>query len=234
MIAQDTVPLSQHDLLTADECADIARRVINLRSHWRRRSNAGFYSLGAASYLDSPGQTDAYLCAAQRTNPLLLRAFPDLYRRVARFLEALLDKDVQLDADRAVPGFHIFVLDGADRGHDDAAPRAHFDLQWQHAYPGQTPTGTLSFTLLIEEPSGGAAMAIWNMHYQDALFGANGRDHAMRRRPQRVAYSPGRLVVHDGLMLHAIGAVGARCASGRRITLQGHGVRFDKGWRLYW
>jgi hypothetical protein len=234
MIAQDIVSLSQHDLLTEDECADIAERVVGLRPHWTRRSDGGFYSLGAAAYLDSPRRADAYPRAATRTNGLFLRVFGDLYQSISGFLEALLDEDVELDATRAAPGFHIFEFHGGDRGPDDPAPRAHFDLQWQYAYPGHTPTGTLSFTLLIEAPSGGAAMAVWNMRYEDTLFGANGRDHATRHSPQRVDYAPGRMVIHDGLILHAIGAAGAGRLTGRWITLQGHGIRFDKGWRLYW
>jgi hypothetical protein len=234
MIAQAIVTLSQHDLLTEDECADIARRVVRLRPHWTRRSDGGFYSLGAAAYLDSPRQVDAYPQAARRTNGLLLRAFSDLYRNISGFLEALLGEDVKLDETRAAPGFHIFEFHGADRGRDDPAPRAHFDLQWQYAYPGQTPTGTLSFTLLIEAPSGGAAMAVWNMRYEDTQFGGNSRDYATRHNPQRVDYAPGRLVIHDGLILHAIGAARTGRLTGQRITLQGHGVRFDKGWRLYW
>jgi hypothetical protein len=42
------------------------------------------------------------------------------------------------------------------------------------------------------------------------------------------------MVLHDGLMLHAIGAAPAARATGHRITLQGHGVRFGGQWRLYW
>jgi hypothetical protein len=42
------------------------------------------------------------------------------------------------------------------------------------------------------------------------------------------------MVIHDGLILHAIGAAGDTCPIGRRITLQGHGIRFEKGSRLYW
>jgi hypothetical protein len=233
VIAQDVVPLSQHDLLTKPECDEIAGRVIRLRPEWTRRSDRGFYSLGAASYLDSPARDEIYVRTARRTNAVLLRAFGDLYRSVAGFLEALLGEDVELDPARAVPGFHIFEYQGVDRGRDDPAPRAHFDLQWQYAYPGRPPTGTLSFTLLIEAPSGGAAMAVWNMRYADTLA-ANGRDYAMRHKPQSVSYAPGRLVIHDGLILHAIGAAGSGCLTGRRITLQGHGVRFDRRWRLYW
>jgi hypothetical protein len=234
MIAQETVPLSQHDLLDEDECAAIARQVGSLHPHWLRRSQGSFYSLGTAAYLDAPGRHEAYLESARRTNPVLLDAFPDLENRVARFLAELLAETVAVDTERAVPGFHIFLLDGSDRGRDEPARRAHFDLQWRDAYPGPEPTGTLSFTLPIETPTGGASMAVWNMHYHDALLGAHATDHALSHRPRQIDYIPGRIVIHDGLILHAIGAAGEARPRGRRITLQGHAVRFDQRWRLYW
>jgi hypothetical protein len=231
MIAQETVPLSQHDLLTEGDCAGIAKRVIALRPHWTQRS-PGFFTLGAASYMDAGGSAEKYLAGANRVNAILLRSFSGLYRDLTDFLEALLDEPVRLDGGRAAPGFHVFEYNGATRARDDEAPRAHFDLQWRNAYPDRTPTGTLSFTLLIEAPSGGASMAVWNLRYQDAF--EEGREHAKRYEPQHVDYAPGRLVMHDGLVLHAIGAAGINNPSGRRITLQGHGIRFERNWLLYW
>jgi hypothetical protein len=202
----ETLPLSQHELIGAAECDAIARRVQRLARYWTRRSAAGFYSLGAASYMDAVRGPAPYLAAAQTTNKVLLEAFGRLYDRLAAFFRELLDEEVSLDLERAVPGFHVFVLRGEDRRNDNPAQRAHFDLQWQLAYPGARPEGTLSFTLPIATPNGGAGLA----------------------------YVPGRMVLHDGLMLHAIGAAPAARATGHRITLQGHGVRLDGRWRLYW
>ena len=234
MIVQESVPLSQHELLAADECAAIARDVEALRPHWQARSQGSFFSLGTAAYLDAPGRQEAYLVAARRTNPVLLGAFRDLEDRVAHFLAELLAETVVIDTERAVPGFHIFVLDGSERGRDEPARRAHFDLQWRDAYPGTEPSGTLSFTLPIATPSGGASMAVWNMHYHDVLLGASSGEYAMRHAPRQISYTPGRMVIHDGLMLHAIGAAGQSRPVGRRITLQGHAVRIGPCWRLYW
>ena len=68
---------------------------------------------GTAAYLDAPGRQEAYLDSARRTNPVLLEAFPDLQHRVAHFLAELLAEKVVIDTERAVPGFHIFLLDGS-------------------------------------------------------------------------------------------------------------------------
>ena len=157
----ETLPLSEHELIGATECAAIAHRVLGLRSHWTRRSSGEFYSLGAASYLDATRGPEPYLAAARVTNKLLLDHFGGLYDRIVAFFRELLDEEVSLDVERAAPGFHVFVLRGEDRSGDNPARRAHFDHQWRLAYPGARPEGTLSFTLAIATPSGGAGMALW-------------------------------------------------------------------------
>jgi hypothetical protein len=231
----ETLPLSQHELIGAAECDAIARRVQRLARYWTRRSAAGFYSLGAASYMDAVRGPAPYLAAAQTTNKVLLEAFGRLYDRLAAFFRELLDEEVSLDLERAVPGFHVFVLRGEDRRNDNPAQRAHFDLQWQLAYPGARPEGTLSFTLPIATPNGGAGLALWPLRRdrRDQSVG-DAWSRALEQAPQLVPYVPGRMVLHDGLMLHAIGAAPAARATGHRITLQGHGVRLDGRWRLYW
>jgi hypothetical protein len=114
------------------------------------------------------------------------------------------------------------------------ALRAHFDMQWMQAIPGHEPQATLSFTLPIEQPRGGACLAVWPVRYVDAArFGFAACDYAARNPWQRVAYEPGRIVIHDGHILHAIGPA-APGRQGYRITLQGHGVRLSAGWMLYW
>jgi len=160
-IVSDELPLSQHDVLDWDDCALIRERVIALREHWTERSPGSFYTLGAASYLDGPNKHDAYLAAAHVTNQVLQEHFDAALATLREFFEELLDDAVLYDPRYALPGFHIFLLRGGDRSNDDVAQRAHFDLQWMHAMPGQEPQGTLSFTLPIEQPSGGACMAVW-------------------------------------------------------------------------
>jgi hypothetical protein len=104
-----------------------------------------------------------------------------------------------------------------------------------YLFPDRIPSGTLSFTLPIEEPSGGASMAIWPARYQDlARLKLSAVDYASSRPPQTLTYARGRIVVHDGLILHAIGRAAVPTPEGYRITLQGHGVRSPEGWTLFW
>ena len=104
-----------------------------------------------------------------------------------------------------------------------------------HAITGVDPPGTLSFTLPIEQPSGGASMAIWHIRYNEAVqLDLSVSEYASKHPSQTVTYARGRIVVHDGFVLHAIGKASIDAPKGFRITLQGHGVRLPQGWMLYW
>jgi hypothetical protein len=229
---EEEIPLSQHDLLDPVECAAVRDRVIALQSRWISRSK-GFFTLGAASYLEAPEERGAYLEAARAQNPLLDASFAALLERVRRFFEDLLGETAYFDRRFALPGFHVIVHKGIDMTKDKPARRAHFDMQWMDVTEGSEPLGTLSFTLPIASPTGGSSLALWHLRYWDA-FSLNVRDYAEAHPPQTLTYTHGRMVIHDGLLLHAIGGSQAAVPEGLRITLQGHGLRSPKGWMLYW
>jgi hypothetical protein len=78
-------------------------------------------------------------------------------------------------------------------------------------------------------------MEIWHARYSDAVrLGFSGREYAKKYRSQMIPYRNGRIVVHDGLVLHAIGRAPTKNPQGLRVTLQGHGILMPKGWMLYW
>jgi hypothetical protein len=235
MSFDNEMPLSQHDLLNREDCAEICARVLALRNRWTERSPGRFYTLGAAAYLDATDARDAYLAAARETNPILQENFDAVLELVREFFEELLGDAAFYSPHLALPGFHVFTSQHADPGTEDIAPRAHFDMQWMHAIADHEPQATLSFTLPIERPRGGACLAVWPVRYADAVrFGYAACDYAARHPWQRVVYERGRIVIHDGHVLHAIGPASDPAPRGYRITLQGHGVRMPTGWMLYW
>jgi hypothetical protein len=78
-------------------------------------------------------------------------------------------------------------------------------------------------------------MHIWHTRYQTAIRGSyTAVEYASKHAPQHVPYTLGRIVVHDGLVLLAIGVSAVAAPKGHRITLQGHGLRMPEGWLLYW
>jgi hypothetical protein len=225
--------LSQHDLLGSEECVELSQRVHALNESWIRRGNQ-FFTLGTASYMDAASSTSSYEAKAKMQNHFLLNSFEALLHRVRIFVEQLTDEPAFFDDSFALPGFHIFTFHGEDRRKENVAARAHFDLQWRSVLKGRIPSATLSFTLPIELPSGGASMAVWPIHYSafEAL-GVSAGEYATSHAFQTVDYISGRVVAHDGLVLHAIG-FGPIASEGFRITLQGHGVKLKEGWLLYW
>jgi hypothetical protein len=229
------VPLSQHDILDRGECETIRDAVLALQSCWTSRAGGGFFTLGAASYIDATQDRAEYAEQAKKANPILHQQFGWLHEHVRSFFEELLEDRVFYSGEHALPGFHIFKLAGEDRSGDNAAMRAHFDLQWMHAVAGQQPAGTVSFTLPVAVPSGGSSMEIWPIRYHEAVqLRFTAIDYASKHPSQIVRYVPGRVVIHDGLILHAIGRAFSPTPKGFRITLQGHGVKLPEGWMLYW
>jgi hypothetical protein len=81
----ECLSLEQHELISVEECAEIASRVIALKAHWAQRSAAGFFTLGTAWYLHTLGGRDTYLKAAKSTNQMLKASFEDLHESVRRF-----------------------------------------------------------------------------------------------------------------------------------------------------
>lgn len=104
-----------------------------------------------------------------------------------------------------LPGFHIFEIDGDEWANNGLPELAHFDLQFHYLGTELTLEATLSFTLPLELPSGGAGFAVWELDEADAT----------RRNLSAAVF-------------------GRATASGRRITLQGHGVRRAGRWTIYW
>jgi hypothetical protein len=241
--------LVTRDFLDSTESDETARRVNSLRDRWTRRSD-GFFTLGAVSFLDATGSPDSYLAAAAQANSLLSTAFDDLYGSLLGFMAHVLDEPVGYGEDLALPGFQVFEFDGQplgsrrlqdfqglDLGEDSAAKRAHFDVQFLLAAPGLTPEATVSFTLPLQQPSGGAGLAFWSLDCAEAvqrnMSEADLVEFATRNAYERVGYQTGRMILHDGLLLHA--AMGGGTApKGQRITLQGHGIRRAGHWTLFW
>jgi hypothetical protein len=225
----------ERHFLELDECIEARRRVMQLRGEWTKRSEFGFFTVGTAAYLDTPAAREEYFTKARYTNRMLSGSFNDLYKGVRAFLCDTLGEAAEYSDDYALPGFHVFQFLGDELHNDNLAERAHFDLQFLAAMPAYNDEATLSFTLPIEEPSGGASLAVWSLNYRDAVSrNISARDFAACTDYERIEYRRGYMVIHDGLLLHAIGTSSIQAPSGFRITLQGHGFRRNGKWLLYW
>lgn len=128
------------------------------------------FTLGTAWYVTvAESGMDGYLSEAAESNVILRAHFSDAYSRLSDILMSLLGNPVDL-GNVAPPGFHIFVMQGDGKVDDDSAERAHFDLQWSMIWPAVRPEATLSFTVLIDEPSGGASLEVWPLVFHRQCY----------------------------------------------------------------
>jgi hypothetical protein len=235
-------------ILRKDQCEQVARTMDELRPLWIERPGA-LFTLGVGAYLDAPHPWNVeksgllvdsrrdYVERAERLNPVLLAHFGWLYELIQASISDVLHADVALCPGKALPGFHIFSshpVYGSTRGHRAHVDRPYAALDWS-GFSTVDFRSALSFTLAVELPTAGSQLRVWDLDLFDAaqwppevvkerIDGAQSRLHE---------YEPGRLLLHSGHVLHRIEPW--RYVEGeRRVTLQGHGLRCDGGWKLYW
>lgn len=229
-------PLLSVPLLSAKYSDDIVDGVLNLADLWQQRSEADFYTLGAASYLDGAWDSEPYRAFAQRCNSILADHFEDLYSLLASKLVDLIGP-VVFESELALPGFHVFAPKPGQIMCDASCVMAsvggsiHWDLQhlchssfWlrydkvEWKYP-------LSFTLALQLPAAGGGLQFWPDCTNASL--------ATSSAAQSINYCVGNMVIFMLPLLHQIAPVKTLSPTDRRITLQGHGLRCDGVWRLY-
>jgi hypothetical protein len=227
----DAVPL-----LDEAECDALRANIHALRPHWiQRMPGLPMYTLGAAAYLDGPRGPDYYQSEAARNNPVLREHFSPLYRRLEDILSRHLQGPIAFPADKALPGFHIFL---ANQAFTVIGPSIHADLQyrltdWSWAAKVSRP---ISFTAAVALPREGGGLNVWDLDvrdYQDLPPPEAAR--ALRRANARyVAYRRGHIAVQSGHKMHQIAKATELLEDDERITLQGHGLLCDGVWQIYW
>jgi hypothetical protein len=210
-------------VLSSQECENALLQVLLLKSWWiKRHQQVPFYTLGLAAYLD-----DQYGSSYQRAytspelvkyNQLLLRYFLSVYQKVITHLAELFDAPAFLNEQNlALPGFHIYE---AHTAFAKPVAKVHRDLQFCHLFAEReslAPSRVFSFTLPIALPE----VSGLNFYNNDGEL--DGFE----------PYHTGEMVVHSGLKPHqAVLNSVAWCEP--RITLQGHGLRRDDSWIVYW
>jgi hypothetical protein len=228
--------VQEDDFLSRADCEQISQKVLDLQEHWEPRLGPyNFATLGSAAYLDV--DNDRYAEKSRNLNPLLRQTFHQLYEQVRVYFSQLLDAPAYYDEAYSYPGFHLFQFKGNEISQDNPADRAHFDYQFAKVFPDFATSylaSPLTFTLPIQEPSSGSSLEMWDLRPEGhAEINYEHKQYARTNPSKTVPYALGRLFTHDGLNLHAMGKI-APGTVGRRMTLQGHAYKTDKGWLLYW
>lgn len=244
-------------VLQEPDCAGVVDAVESLQRHWIQRQPAvPFYTLGASNSYDIPNlDPPPYFGLAQRLNPLLRENLGWFYGCLSEALAQHLGAEVEFPDEMAMPGFHIIL---PDERLDHLEPVTH--RQWfaerQTARSGQSPvhadiphflveweardqmdfTSPLSFTLPVSVPEGGTGMFLWDLSYDEgARMSEMELKQAYREREKWVhPYRLGEMTLHDGLFHHQAIPFLSEGATHPRITLQGHGLKRNETWQIYW
>ncbi len=231
------------ELLTDKQVSKVIDQIDALSDHWEQRNiQLPFFTLGAASYLDSSKVSNRrYYDKAARLNPILSNQFRWLYDLVIDGLKQATGKECRLADGQALPGFHIFrahqqFLNPVASMHIDLQ---HKTLQWQEELQVDLETNTLSFTLALELPKNGAGLNTWPENHEDLMampFWSTLLGNTEVKSPCKfVQYQTGQMVVHSGELLHQIAPLRKFNPADRRITLQGHAVlSHGDTYLLYW
>ncbi|CUI17784.1 conserved hypothetical protein [Candidatus Protochlamydia naegleriophila] len=225
--------LSPIPLLSSEKTQEILAKIDQLRPFWTKRQNR-FYTLGTAIYLDKNNDSPFYENSVEANNFFLKIHFSHLYALLLESLKKELNQEVVYEPARALPGFHIFLSDPefVTRG-----GKIHFDLQfqqidWRH-YKNIDLSNPLSFTLALALPKLGGGLFYWDKKYEPGSKMIP--EEAIQDLPRHyVEYETGKMVLHNGLLIHQIAPAKEYLEEDRRITLQGHALFCDGAWRVYW
>ena len=220
---------------------EVARKLENLRSFWLKRG-LGFYTFGIATYLDimcSKKPIDDYYNRISYYNNLISEHFEAELEEVKRIISEYFKISSRFEPKVAFPGFHIFENEGLTLVD---LPSQHFDLQHRYLqWPfGPVSDDVISFTLPIKIPKNGAALDFWSFDESDwKRLEKMGRKVDIKKigqlKPlQRHEYRVGVMTIQLKPILHRIAAISRRFAEDQRITLQGHAVKNNNEWVLYW
>lgn len=209
--------------------------VDTLESHphlWDRTGMGNTTSLGAVwfAYVDryhEPGErVRRYQHGTQQGEAAFRALLPDFAGTISQLTEHLLGDPVIQRPGWAGPGIIRFqpeVQDGLGPDGD-----VHFDwMGIASGGPEGLVTPNLSFVLMLQSPSSGGNLRLWNHG-----FGTTGARVSNPSNPIEVVYPEGGLVCFNGHHLHQISGIGGAIP---RVSVTWHAIRPDPlgPWHLW-
>ena len=249
---------------TEEDCNKIENIVDNLHKLWVNRSctrrfsyensmkisKAPFWTLGAVSYLDGVASHALYNRHRDALNPLLRKKFNWIYEIICERLQSDLKEPVVIDEVLAHPGFHIFAAKNGTtiepeylKLFEESLGSVHVDVQYEEHeeywknFKEVDLKNTLSFTVPIQLPTHGGGLYTWDDEVDAYSF--NYATNKLKLSELECAsvtnlYTRGEMIYFVGHLLHQMMPGRNIQPSDKRITVQGHGVKCDGVWRLYW
>lgn len=247
------------NVLDKNEIDEVIFRIDSIKDFWEKRSvnkSIYFYTIGAASYIDDP---DRYKELCEKTNEVLYKNFKTLYEKIINVLKINIG-DCQYVEELNLPTFQIFgekISDNSLFSKIGLASHIHRDEQvlahktFFSQFKDVDEKNVLSFILPLEV-QGQGSLIVWNedLDHLDLNTEYSNRIKKMNNGKQNplnykylkeninnkinvIEHVPGRLLYIIGDPYHSIGFGIDENNKNRRITLQGHGVKCDGIWRLF-
>ena len=214
-----------------------------------------FYTLGVATYIDGITDIQYYYDYIKSQNPVFKDYFSWLYDLVIYNLWGEIG-ECQVADFLAYPGFHIFGTKPNEPPKmatktymEQPSATIHVDLQheqheflWNH-FKEVDLENTLSFTLPIQVPTNGGGLNTWEDESMKQYEIDNKYTKHMKEldysqwgdygEPTVVPYEAGKMFWFTGQLVHQIAPAYNADFTDRRISLQGHGVKCDGKWIIY-
>ena len=249
---------------TKEDCNKIETSVDNLDKLWINRSctrrfsyenqmrisRAPFWTLGAVSYLDHVKDPEQYEKHRNYVNPVMYKKFNWIYEIICERLQSDLKEPVVIDGFLSHPGFHIFSGKTGDlieqeylELFQESLGSVHVDVQYEEhieywkTFKRVDFNNTLSFTIPIKLPSGGGGLYTWEDKVNPYSFNYTTNKNKLDELESPSIpnlYTEGEMIYFIGHLLHQMMPGVKVQPDDRRITVQGHGVKCDGTWRLYW
>lgn len=239
-------------VLSLRESQQYIEKIYKLKCHWiSRAKKSPFFTLGMVGYLDGPDGSYFDLNKRILNNKILSDNFTDLHNKVIMALFYLFKIPCEVYNNGAIPGFHIYLphntLKSACSVHSNTA---HMDTQFKYCFPekGFKEDDFISFTLTLScSPKSG--LNIWkpdvklpenilDLIDEKSHIGLSGKDpiskyalQTIYQQPKFIQYNIGSLFVHHGIFFHHPILEAEKIP---RITLQGHGIKKDGKFLLFW
>lgn len=231
-----STPFHFFNILTSEECKKTLSILDQLSTSWIcRRAGIPFYTLGTPAYLDGSAPKEIYKKRVLEMNSLLNTHFSDLLEKVRHLLEIYLQAPLLNLPGASLPGFHIFESSPL---FTQPLASVHFDLQYEMLSWPQPPCldSVISFTLPLILPENGGGLNWWDADFKTfhLLEPCEQNKIIATLKKHFLPYKAGKLVLHNGHLLHQIAPTKVMLPFDQRITLQGHAARAGKNYYWYW
>lgn len=243
-------------ILTEEESKLYSSKVFNYKNLFRSYANDKFYILGAASYANDLQQ---YNLIKNQTNPILKNDFAELLDLIKNYLQKTLNEKCFFDENLSYPGFQIFYSNHKDALlpltslHIDTPYELHYDYLLNQ-YKNIDFKSPITFTLSLNLPKNRSGLYYWDLNNWENKTAEDSEDfystiyklyddlfkikipsrteYENILKPKIIDYKNGYIIFFKGNLLHQIMPFYESCEE-YRLTLQGHGLKCEKGWILY-